>query len=283
MGHWETKAISSTGNETAFLQEIYNYFMGYDETPSELWSGITFSITDSEGTEVGDEPNEMTYTNGVIRNVEFTLDTDIRFIFQSRPANNLSGKLMSAGYNIMLYVGNTLIFSKNKDEKTHDPADTLAFDTSSKQVTAEVERKYVFTKYYSDDVFIFWITPDNATTATFKDASVCFMKFKDTSNNWHWTGYTSTSPIEDNSVYNADGSSPCVKSSMFNFEARTGYLDFISHSSFITSGENGTKAYVSNYIYDCTTVNFGDTLSLKDGALFLAVGDHTMVPLDVTT
>lgn len=68
-----------------------------------------------------------------------------------------------------------------------------------------------------------------------------------------------------------------IKSPMFSFEARTGYLDFISHSSFVSGS---TKVFTSADIYDCTTVNFGDTLSLKDGANFLAIGAHSMVRLD---
>lgn len=68
-----------------------------------------------------------------------------------------------------------------------------------------------------------------------------------------------------------------IKSPMFSYEARTGYLDFISHSSFVSGS---TKAFTSTDIYDCTTVNFGDTLSLKDGANFLAIGSHSMVILD---
>lgn len=68
-----------------------------------------------------------------------------------------------------------------------------------------------------------------------------------------------------------------IKSPMFSYEARTGYLDFISHSSFVSGS---TKVFTSTDIYDCTTVNFGDTLSLKDGANFLAIGAHSMVRLD---
>lgn len=68
-----------------------------------------------------------------------------------------------------------------------------------------------------------------------------------------------------------------IKSPMFSYEARTGYLDFISHSTFV---EGNVKAFTSTDIYDCTTVNFGDTLSLKDGANFLAIGAHSMVRLD---
>ena len=73
------------------------------------------------------------------------------------------------------------------------------------------------------------------------------------------------------------GANPTIKSPMFSFEARTGYLDFISHSSFVSGS---TKVFTSTDIYDCTTVNFGDTLSLKDGANFLAIGAHSMVRLD---
>lgn len=84
--------------------------------------------------------------------------------------------------------------------------------------------------------------------------------------------------VENMSFSNLDGSfTNAIKAPMFSYEARTGYLDFISHSSFVSGG---TKVFVSTDIYDCTTVNFGDTLSLKDGANFLAIGANSMVQLD---
>jgi hypothetical protein len=100
------------------------------------------------------------------------------------------------------------------------------------------------------------------------------MGVKDTSDNWHYSAGTN---IDDAILYDSNGSNAVIKSPMFSYEARTGYLDFISHSSFVSGS---TKAFTSTDIYDCTTVNFGDTLSLKDGANFLAIGAHSMVRLD---
>ena len=68
-----------------------------------------------------------------------------------------------------------------------------------------------------------------------------------------------------------------IKSPMFSYEAKMGYLDFISHSTFV---EGTTKAFISTDIYDSTTVAMGDTYSVDNGVNFLAIGAHSLVRLD---
>ena len=62
-------------------------------------------------------------------------------------------------------------------------------------------------------------------------------------------------------------------SSRFSFISKPGTIDYIKSSAYVSSGY---KVFDIPDIYDCTTVNIGDTVSLKDGA-YLAVGTNQLV------
>ena len=295
MGTFSTEIVSSTGTEVDFLKAIYKYII----TDEKLGTGITCSVekwdsTSSSYITIDDaESTDIEIIYNKYTNITFWLDANVALIFQSYPTNdkvwNADRSNANNGCNIALIVNNITVFDKTLNQKTwYDAADGLVSCipfvapeyTSSHwkylYPTTSTERKFIFSNYIDDNVFVFWINP--YLSSSFKDVGgVSIIKFKDTSSTWHWSGYTGPCPIENSTVYDSNGSNAATKSPMFSFEARTGYLDFISHSSFVSGS---TKAFTSTDIYDCTTVNFGDTLSLKDGANFLAIGAHSMVRLD---
>lgn len=61
--------------------------------------------------------------------------------------------------------------------------------------------------------------------------------------------------------------------SRFQYTTKPGIIDYVKSSIYVDSG---TKKLECSSLFDCSTVNSGDTVSLKDGA-YLAVGTHQLV------
>lgn len=61
--------------------------------------------------------------------------------------------------------------------------------------------------------------------------------------------------------------------SRFQYTAKPGMIDYVKSSIYV---DNGTKKLECPSLFDCSNVNTGDTVSLKDGA-YLAVGTHQLV------
>lgn len=61
--------------------------------------------------------------------------------------------------------------------------------------------------------------------------------------------------------------------SRFQYATKPGIIDYVKSSIYTNSGE---KKLECSSLFDCSTVNPGDTVSLKDGA-YLAVGTHQLV------
>lgn len=287
MGTFTTTAIESNGTEKDFFALIYAAIKSIDEN-------ITMNLTqwDSEENDYvtinNATPSDIVYTMWKYVNYDFILDSTNNVILRFQTNNSHKGwyeKVPSNCYNLGFYCGNqTLAVSENMDSATwRNDNQVLAFIYPSEQgeqfadvgVNDRVARKIIFSKYVSDNICICWFGSYNVSD--WKSSIFSFTKFKDTNGNWKWAaGITGPSAFGLGNICDATGENIYDFSNMFSYEARTGYLDFISHTNFLSAG---TKAFSSADIYDCTTVNFGDTLSLKDGANFLAIGSHSMVPL----
>lgn len=285
MGTWSQEILSSTGIEKDFLWLVYNKIMELDEN-------ITCEITDSSGTVLGTDPDSMAWVNDDFTNIDFSLSETVKLRLQTY--TKWGG---TNGYNFGLYCGSNKILDIGLGSRTwngsavnghylgpcirfHEGREKLASYYVNLYPTTEATRSWLFSKYVNDTTGMTIIWFGDYTKSSFTGANVCIMKFKVTEGGVEktkWAAYAGLSAIENSENYDSDGNNPTSKSPMFSFEARTGYLDFISHSSFVSGS---TKAFTSTDIYDCTTVNFGDTLSLKDGANFLAIGAHSMVRLD---
>lgn len=275
----EPVTIMSSGNETSFLWQLYYYFVGNESEsiPSKLWDGITCTVYNGS-TEAGNTPDDAALAQDTVTNIVFTLDENVSLTFQDYPHQNWSGG-KSYGYNVRLSLGDINLIDRNWGNYTGGwgyGTGCLRHNDSEYGSGQSATRKYILTQYRDDNLIILWITPCNGSS--YKDEnSVCIMKMTN-GNSVYWTGKNGQDILSNNeNIVNVDNNSVYKINNMFNFEARTGYLDFISHSSFLIGN---TKAFASTDIYDCTTVNFGDTLSLKDGANFLAIGAHSMVRLD---
>lgn len=119
------------------------------------------------------------------------------------------------------------------------------------------------------------------TSGTHRDwITICFSF----SNNKTYIGtYNETSEISKAkcfnisgySLYDTDQSTGAVGSflSRFSYAAPAGEIDYIKSSIYQNNSE---KVFENRAVYDCTTVNIGDTVSLKDGS-YVAVGTNQLV------
>lgn len=272
MGTFNTGTIQSTGDERSFLTLIYNHIMN-------LWNGITCSVKNGDSDIISPAtPDDFVWGADTVSYIEFKLDTASSLRFTSHPRN--ASDKRTREYNVAFFVNGATIINRGETEVTDGRGGLLFCGNSGwlgdgmSPETAGT-RKWICSEYLSDNVKILWFASKDATT--YKDSLVTIVMLKDTNANWHYGGTGTGFNPETSDIYDSTASSVATKSNLFSFEARTGYLDFISHSSFVSGS---TKAFTSTDIYDCTTVNFGDTLSLKDGANFLAIGAHSMVRLD---
>lgn len=266
MGSWHAENINNSGTENDFIALVYDFVKG-------LYSGITCDLSGYVTKEDADA-SDIAFIGNTITNIDFNLSENVILRFQSYPSDNLS-KPYSGGYNFAFKINGANIVTIGS-EGTKTNSDTcLRFSSTNPNAWGAANRSFTVAKYVSDNVVVFWIGDYTATS--WKDAKFSFVKFKDTNNNVKWAVKAGANAIDDGFIKSDDGSLTYTRTNMFSYEARTGYLDFISHSNYLSAG---IKAFTSTDIYDCTTVNFGDTLSLKDGANFLAIGAHSMVPIN---
>ena len=270
--------LDSNGTERDFLKVIYDYIMG-------LWDGITCSVTPEDGSTITDaDYDDFVWVDDKKCDMDFALDSTAVLTFRSYPDMDAYG---SRGYSVYFSVNGEPPIASISAGKTNQKG-TFSFYgnhghiTAGKLPTATAYRRYVFNKYISDNVDILWMAQNDANT--YKEAAISIMRFKDTSGNVYWAGSNNLAlddkkgaEIVDNGIVcKSDGTNSYVKTDMFKFASKPGYLDFISHTNYASGG---IKAFSCGDIYDCTTVKLGDTLSVKDGANFLAIGSHSMVKL----
>ena len=253
MGAFTTNFIQSTGDDRSFLTLVYNFIMGLDE-------GITSSIT----------PSEFSYASKTICNMDFTLEEGVVLRLQSYPGDNLA-QPVSCGYNFALIINNNTIMNKGLDYYSTTSNSPIRFIGSNVNVWNSATRAYVVSKYDSDNVKIFWIGPYDSVDYT-SAGGIAVIKFKDSNNVWHYGGYTGPS-IDSASITDSSGASIVSKSSIFDYAALPGYIDYIRESGYVSGG---TKIFTSTDIFDCSTVELGSTITLSDGN-YMAIGPHSLI------
>ena len=270
MGTFNTGIIQSTGDERSFLTLIYNHIMG-------LWDGITCSVKNGDSDIISPAtPDDFVWIQNSVSYMEFTLDNISSIRFTSHPRDNAD--LRTREYTVAFIVNNATLVNKGGTEVT-DGRGGLVFCGNSSWVgdgmspTQSGTRKFIFSEYISDDVKILWIA--NKDGSTYKDSLFVAMMIKDVDGNWHYGGLNNGFNSELSSIYDSTGSVVATKSSLFTYAALAGYIDYITESGYVSAG---TKIFSTPYIYDCSTVDFGSTVTLSDGN-YMAVGVHSLVKL----
>lgn len=270
MGTFNTSTVQSNEDERAFLTAIYTHIMG-------AWGGISCSVKNGEDAIISPATaSDFLWSQNTISYIEFGLDGNSSIRFTSHPRNAADKRTRE--YNVSFIVNGATIIDRGGTEVTDGRGGLIFCGTSSwvgdglSPETAGT-RKYIFSEYLSDDVKILWLTSKDGST--YKDSLVTIVMLKDTSGNWHYGGTNNGFNPETSDIYDSTGSTVATKSSLFTYAALAGYIDYIVESGYVSSG---TKVFSTPYIYDCSTVDFGSTITLSDGN-YMAVGAHSLVKL----
>lgn len=271
MGTFNTGTIQSTGDERSFLTFIYNHIMG-------LWDGITCSVKNGDSDIISPAtPDDFVWGQNTVSYIEFKLDTVSSLRFTSHPRDNADKK--TRAYSVALIVNGVTVVDRGGTSETYTRGVGIPFCGNSSYVGDGLSpetagtRTWICSEYLSDNIRILWFASKDATT--YKDSLVTIMFVKDTDGNWHYGGLNNGFNPELGNIYDSTGSVVATKSSLFTYAALAGYIDYITESGYISSG---TKIFSTPYIYDCSTVDFGSTITLSDGN-YMAVGVHSLVKL----
>lgn len=121
-----------------------------------------------------------------------------------------------------------------------------------------------------------WRDTDNATFALSLSNNQVYIGATKASSSAPYTPYSKAYcfDISDYTLYNVTTpSSVGTFISRFSYGAPVGTIDYIKSSVYQS---NGSKIFENKAVYDSTTVNVGDAVSLKDGS-YVAVGTHQLV------
>lgn len=271
MGTFNTGTIQSTGDERAFLTLIYNHIMG-------LWDGITCSVKNGDDDIISSAtPDDFVWGADIVSYIEFKLDSVSSLRFTSHPRNNSDKR--TRAYNIAFIVNSSIIVDRGGTSQTDTRGVGVPFCGNSGFVGDGLSpetagtRTWICSEYLSDNVKILWFASKDATT--YKDSLVTIVMLKDTNGNWHYGGTSNGFNPETSDIYDSTGSVVATKSSHFTYAALAGYIDYIKESDYVSAG---TKIFSTQYIYDCSTVDFGSTITLNDGN-YMAIGEHSLVKL----
>lgn len=121
-----------------------------------------------------------------------------------------------------------------------------------------------------------WRDTDNATFALSLSNNQVYIGATKAASSAPYTPYSKAYcfDISDYTLYNVTTpSSVGTFISRFSYGAPVGSIDYIKSSVYQS---NGSKIFENKAVYDSTTVNVGDAVSLKDGS-YVAVGTHQLV------
>lgn len=121
-----------------------------------------------------------------------------------------------------------------------------------------------------------WRDTDNATFALSLSNNQLYIGATKAASSAPYTPYSKAYcfDISDYTLYNVTTPSSVGKFvSRFNYGAPVGTIDYIKSTVYQS---NGSKIFENKAVYDSTTVNVGDAVSLKDGS-YVAVGTHQLV------
>lgn len=266
-------SVEAYGVEKEMYRSIINYLTGLD-------SRITCNTdADTEWTRAEGDSNTVPTFNFSINNIPiFSLSRDSNIAqYYRQPSNVTVFKLLLDG---------TPTYQTYIRDKKDEP------DTAVQNYVA-CTRGLTISHIINDNFILlsFAACPDaivpNTTNTRYRDMDNATFALS-LSNNQLYIGATkaaSAAPytpygkaycfdISDYTMYNVTTPSSVGKFvSRFSYGAPVGTIDYIKSSVYQS---NGSKIFENKAVYDSTTVNVGDAVSLKDGS-YVAVGTHQLV------
>lgn len=238
--------INSSANERGFISAVYNYILALN------LNGSTISCDTTIADQFDDSSVDVPAFN-------FTITPNI-VLQMIRPSDKTT--------SVTGYTFNVII---NNEQKA---TATITFSDTARALTDNVERTW-FICYVASSLNTFlWFGNYNVTTISGTGIAIC--SIADT-NNYRYGAGNNNSNLES-AIYFRSGEAGVEYSmaNLFNYDAGAGYIEYITHLSFINAGQ---EQFRTEEIVNCSEISQGRSVAIQPGNYF-SVGSHTLIALD---
>lgn len=171
---------------------------------------------------------------------------------------------------------NKYVFTVIINGDTIATADVI-FASAVAAIDAEVERKMFIGYLGSDNNVFIWIGQKNVITIASSNVAICSILGDD---KYRYGTGNSGPNLEGCIYYRARSSENDVSleytlGNLFNYESAPGFIEYITHISFINAGQ---EQFRSEYLVNCSEVSQGRSLAIDPG-IYFAVGPHSLIKL----
>lgn len=238
--------INTSTDEKTFIQAVYDYILALN------LNGSTISCD----TTVDDQYNSSEID---IPTFNFTITPNI-VLQMVRPAVKTT--------SIQGYVFNVII---NDEQKA---TASVQLSASALGLNDTSERK-IFIGYVASALNTYiWIGNKDAQTITSAAISIC--SIADT-NNYRYGAGNNGHDLESATYFRSGESGvEYTMANLFNYAAEPGYIEYITHVSFINAGQ---EQFRSEELVNCSEISQGRSVAIQPGNYF-SVGSHTLIALD---
>lgn len=266
-------SVEAYGTEKDMYQSIINYLTSLD-------SRITCDTdVDTEWSEaIKDPANIPTFVFSINNTPIFSLGRDRNIsTYYRQPSKVLVFKLLLDG------VPTNEMSIRNKKDSPETETQWEVSYTRGLTISHIINDNFILLSFAassgattSETTSTTWRDTDNATFALSLSNGQTYIGATKAASEAPYTPYSKAYcfDISDYTMYNVTTpSSVGTFVSRFNYAAPVGTIDYIKSTVYQS---NSSKIFENKAVYDSTTVNVGDAVSLKDGS-YVAVGTHQLV------
>lgn len=238
--------INTSTNERGFISAVYDYILALN------LNGSTISCD----TTIADQFDDATVE---VPTFNFTITPNI-VLQMIRPSDKTT--------SITGYTFNVII---NDEQKA---TATIAFSDTARALTDAVERKWLIGYVASALNTFLWFGNYNVTVIA--DAGIAICSITDT-NNYRYGAGNNNSDLESATYFRSgEVGVEYTMANLFNYDAGAGYIEYITHLSFINAGQ---EQFRTEEIVNCSEISQGRSVAIQPGNYF-SVGSHTLIALD---
>ena len=242
--------IRSDDNERSFIEDVYDYIINLKISGLSVVSCDTTIEAQFDNIEVNTPTFNFTLTPNIV-------------LQMIRPAVKETA--------VQGYTFNVIINDEQKSTAT------IPFANTTKAIDSEEERKYFIGYVVSSSVIYLWFgSYDNITSI--RDASIVICSISDDNSVPNRYGAGNTGGNLESATYFRSGESGVeyTLANLFNYAAAPGYIEYITHLSFINAGQ---EQFRTEEIVNCSEISQGRSVAIQPGNYF-SVGSHTLIALD---
>ena len=148
----------------------------------------------------------------------------------------------------------------------------IQYEWGNDYVATETSRSFYITYLKSDNFFALWIGAYNINNIT----STLYSVMRMTNNSSKYIAYVIGGYNIISATFTGNDTSVTF-SSLFQYSAGAGKIDYVNHAPFISGG---AKQFESSDIYSCSTVPQFSSIALPDGNNYYTIGTNAMVKVE---